>query len=152
MKLQNVVLKQVGPIGYRRKALLRKEFLHKSMPTICLIISLNNWIYWMSPVPIYLLLEKRCNSNFLDDEYEELIQTIQTSRATPTPKIWISTNKAVGIESRAGKSGGTTAHPEMAEAFRAWLFPEVMLEMVKRYRCYQPELDRSLTCVNETES
>ena len=44
------------------------------------------------------------------------------------------------------------AHPEIAEAFRAWLFPEMMLEMVKRYRRYQLELDEPPVHVNEAES
>ena len=77
------------------------------------------------------------NSNFLDDECEKLIQTIRASSATLTPKTWINVTKGVGIESKAGKNGGTLAHPEIAGAFRAWLFPKVMLEMVKRYRSYQ---------------
>ncbi len=38
-----------------------------------------------------------------------------------------------------GKDGGTTAHPEIAMAFRAWLFPEFMMELVKWYRMYQHE-------------
>ncbi len=79
-------------------------------------------------------------SNFLDDDCEKLIETIRTTSATLTPKIWISATKAIGIESKAGKNGGTMAHTEIAEAFRAWLFPEVMLEMVKRFRSYQLEL------------
>lgn len=32
------------------------------------------------------------------------------------------------------KGGGTIAHPKIAEIFRAWLFPEYMLELVQWYR------------------
>ncbi len=112
----------------------------------------QSWLRNNNTIEYLRLWEKRFNPDFLDDECEKLIQTIRTSNATLTPKIWISATKAVGIKSRAGKNGGTMAHPEIAEAFRAWLFPEVMLEMVKRYRSYQPELDEPPAHVNEAES
>lgn len=112
----------------------------------------QSWLRNSNTIEYLRLWEKKFNPNFLDDECEKLIQTIRTSNATLTPKIWISTTKAVGIESKAGKNGGTMAHPEIAEAFRAWLFPEVMLEMVKRYRSYQLELDESPDHMNKVES
>ncbi len=113
---------------------------------------IQSWLRNSNTIEYLRLWEKSFNPNFLDDECEKLIQTIRTSRATLTPKIWISATKAVGIESKAGKNGGTMAHPEIAEAFRAWLFPEVMLEMVKRYRSYQLESNESPTHVSEAES
>ena len=100
----------------------------------------QSWLRNSNTIEYLRLWEKKFNPNFLDDECEKLIETIRTTSATLTPKIWISATKAVGIESKAGKNGGTMAHPEIAEAFRAWLFPEVMLEMVKRSRSYQLDL------------
>lgn len=100
----------------------------------------QSWLRSSNTIEYLRLWEKRFNPSFLDDECEELIKIIRTRSATLTPKMWISATKAVGVESKAGKNGGTIAHPEIAEAFRAWLFPEIMLEMVKRYRSYQLEL------------
>lgn len=113
---------------------------------------IQSWLRNSNAIEYLRLWEKRFNPNFLDNECEKLIQTIRTSSATLTPKIWISATKAVGIESKAGKNGGTIAHPEIAEAFRAWLFPEVMLEMVKRYRSYQLESDEPSAHVSEADS
>jgi len=53
--------------------------------------------------------------------------------------MWIKTTAAIGIRTLRGKDGGTTAHPEIAMAFRAWLFPEFMMELVKWYCMYQHE-------------
>ena len=53
-----------------------------------------------------------------------------------------NTTNALGIKSSRGRGGGTIAHPEIAEAFRAWLFPEYMLRLVRWYRMYQHESDR----------
>ena len=104
----------------------------------------QSWLRNSNTIEYLRLWEKRFKC-------ETLIQTLRTSSVTLTPKIWISVTKAVGIESKAGKNGGTMAHPEIAEAFRAWLFPEVTLEMVKRYRSYQSELDGSAAYVTQTE-
>ncbi|WMC91299.1 KilA-N domain-containing protein [Kineothrix sp. MB12-C1] len=84
----------------------------------------QSWLRNSSTIEYLRLWEKKFNPNFLDDECEKLIQVIRTSSAPLTPKIWISATKALGIESKAGKNGGTMTHPEIAEAFRAWLFPE----------------------------
>ena len=113
---------------------------------------IQSWLRNSNTIEYLRLWEKKFNPDFLDDECEKLIQTIRTSSATLTPKIWISATKAVGIELKAGKNGGTMAHPEIAEAFRAWLFPEVMLEMVKRYRSYQLELDETQVHVSESNT
>jgi hypothetical protein len=37
-----------------------------------------------------------------------------------------------GFISNQGRYGGTHAHPEIALAYKAWLFPEIMLEIVTR--------------------
>ena len=92
------------------------------------------WMRSSNTVEFLRLWEKTYNPDFLDDECCKLIETIRTTPATLTPKMWISTTKAVGLISKVGKNGCTMAHPEIAQAFQAWLFPEVMLEMVKEYR------------------
>lgn len=101
----------------------------------------QSWLRNSNTIEYLRLWEKRFNPNFLDGECEKLIQTIRTSSATLTPKMWIATTKAVGIQSKAGKNGGTFAHPEIAGVFRAWLFPGVMLEMVKKCRSYQLKVE-----------
>lgn len=45
---------------------------------------------------------------------------------------WIRTTSARGIVTSRGKGGGTMAHPEIAMASRAWLFPEFMNESAKQ--------------------
>lgn len=85
------------------------------------------------------LWEKINNPEFLDDECDKLIEVIRTTPPTLTPKMWAGTTKAIGITSKAGKYGGTMVHPEVAEAFKAWLFPEVMLEMVRQCRMQSSE-------------
>ena len=80
--------------------------------------------------------EKVYNPEFQEDACDELIQRIHTTSTTLTPSLWISTTHAKGIRTSRGKGDGTTAHPEIAEMFRAWLFPEFMLELVWWYQSF----------------
>lgn len=73
---------------------------------------------------------------------DQLIETVHKTSTTMTPSLWAITTNALGIKSSRGRGGGTIAHPELAEAFRAWLFPEYMLTVVRWYRMYQHEGDR----------
>lgn len=78
--------------------------------------------------------EKVYNPGFQEDTCNELLHTVHTTGTTLTPSLWISTTHAIGMKTSRGKGGGTTAHPEIAEMFRAWLFPKFMLELVQWYR------------------
>ena len=77
------------------------------------------------------------NPQFQETACNELIQTVHTTGTTLTPSLWINTTHALGMRTSRGKGGGTTAHPEIAEMFRAWLFSEFMLELVQWYRMFQ---------------
>ncbi len=92
------------------------------------------WLRNANTVEYLRMWENKFNSNFLDNECEKLLKSIKSSNKTLTLKLWINATNAKGIKSKAGKNGGSIAHPEIAEVFRAWLFPEIMLEMVQ---CYQ---------------
>ncbi len=94
---------------------------------------------WMrsNPTVEYLRMwEKTHNPGFRDDACDELLHTIHTTSTTLTPSLWIKTTHAHGIKTSRGKGGGTIAHPEIAEMFRAWLFPKFMLELVQWYRSF----------------
>ena len=48
-------------------------------------------------------------------------------------KKWVEATGAVGIQSKAGKTGGTYAHPEIFYHFKAWLFPEYQYALIQNY-------------------
>ena len=80
--------------------------------------------------------EKIYNPQFQEDACDELVHMVHTTSTTLTPSLWINTTHALGMRTSRGKGGGTIAHPEIAEMFRAWLFPEFMLELVQWYRSF----------------
>ncbi len=83
--------------------------------------------------------EKEHNPSFQEKACDALLMKAHSSSVTLTPTLWIKTTSARGIVTSRGKGGGTMAHPEIAIAFQAWLFPEFMMELVKWYRLFQHE-------------
>lgn len=94
------------------------------------------WMRSGNTVEFLRLWEQINNPEFLDDECCILMETIRTTPTTLTPKMWSSKTNAIGIISKAGKNGCIRAHPEIALAFKMWLFPEVMLKIVKKHKAY----------------
>ena len=98
---------------------------------------IQSWMRNNTTVEYLRMWEKIYNPGFKEDACNELIHTIHTTSTTLTPSLWIKTTHAHGIKTSRGNGGGTVAHPEIAEMFRAWLFPEFMLELVQWYRMFQ---------------
>ena len=94
---------------------------------------IQSWMRSNTTIEYLRMWEKIYNPRFQEAACNDLIHTVKTTGTTLTPSLWINTTQAMGMRTSRGKGGGTTAHPEIATMFRAWLFPEVMLDLV---RCY----------------
>ncbi|MDO5602799.1 MAG: KilA-N domain-containing protein [Oscillospiraceae bacterium] len=103
---------------------------------------IQSWLRNNTTIEYLRMWEKIHNPKFQEEACDQLIETVRKTSTTMMPTLWINTTHALGIRSSRGKGGGTIAHPEIAEAFRAWLFPEHMLKLVRWYRMYQHEGDR----------
>lgn len=98
---------------------------------------IQSWMRSNTTVEYLKMWEKIYNPQFQEDACDELIHAVHTTSTTLTPSLWINTTHALGMRTNRGKGGGTIAHPEIAEMFRAWLFPEFTLELVQWYRMFQ---------------
>ncbi len=98
---------------------------------------IQSWMRSNTTIEYLRMWEKIYNPRFQEVACDELIHTVKTTGTTLTPPLWINTTQAMGMQTSRGKGGGTTAHPEIAEMFRAWLFPEFMLDLVRCYRMVQ---------------
>ena len=100
---------------------------------------IQSWLRSNTTTDYLKCWEKKHNIKFQEDAYDKLIKRVHSTSLTLTPTVWITTTQATGLRTSRGKGGGTMAHPEIALMFRAWLFPEIMIELVKFYRMYQHE-------------
>ncbi len=98
---------------------------------------IQSWMRSNTTIEYLRMWEKIYNPQFQEDACDELIHMVHSTSTTLTPSLWVNTTHALGMRTSRGKGGGTIAHPEIAEMFRAWLFPEFMLELVQCYRMFQ---------------
>ncbi len=98
---------------------------------------IQSWMRSNATIEYLRMWEKIYNPQFQEDACDELVRMVHTTSTTLTPSLWINTTHALGMRTSRGKGGGTIAHPEIAEMFRAWLFPEFMLELVQWYRMFR---------------
>lgn len=95
-------------------------------------IVISNWMSSYSTIDFLATWESLYNPHFNRMEF-------QTVRAEPgrlimTPKQWIERMGSIGIVSKAGRYGGTYAHPDIAFEFASWLSPEFKLYVIKDYQ------------------
>ena len=100
---------------------------------------IQSWLRSSTTMEYLRMWEKIYNPRFQENACNQLIEEVHKTSTTMTPSLWVNTTNALGIKSSRGRGGGTVAHPEIAEAFRAWLFPKYMLRLVRWYRMYQHE-------------
>lgn len=112
---------------------------------------IQSWMRSSTTIEYLRMWEKIYNPQFQEDACNDLIRTVHTTGTTLTPSLWINTTHALGMRTSRGKGGGTIAHPEIAEVFRAWLFPEFMLELIRSYRMFRHENCHQSRARNDNE-
>lgn len=74
------------------------------------------------------------NPNFKPTEFDRFMNEAGFNSFTMSPKKWIDNTNAIGIQSKAGRYGGTYAHKDIAFNFGMWLSPVFQLYIVKEYQ------------------
>ena len=91
---------------------------------------------WLRVSSVFSFLshwELQNNPDFDMSSYQALVGELKSPSLTLTAKKWIEATKAIGLQSKQGKNGGTYAHPEIACAFRAWLDPKHLYALIRAF-------------------
>ncbi len=83
--------------------------------------------------------EKLHNPNFKGIHLDAFVGKTTDNAYIFSPKKWIQEYNAVGIISKAGKGGGTFAHPDIALEFCSWLSPLFKVYILKEFRRLKEE-------------
>ena len=101
--------------------------------TIC------NWMRLYSTLEYLGIWEQLHNPSFKPLEFEGFRNQSGANAFLMSPKKWIEATNAIGIQSKAGRYGGTYAHSDIAFKFAAWLSPEFELYIIKDYQRLKKE-------------
>jgi hypothetical protein len=106
---------------------------------------IRNWLRSRNTVEFLGVWERLNNPGFNPVEFDGIrIQTGLNSFVL-TPKQWIEKTGAMGIQSNAGRYGGTFAHQDIAFEFASWVSVEFKLYLIKEFQRLKDDENRRLS-------
>jgi len=84
----------------------------------------KNWLRSRQSIEFLGLWESINNPNFKGVEFDSFRKEAGLNSFTLSPTKWIDNTGAIGLVSKAGRYGGTFAHPDVAFEFASWISAE----------------------------
>ena len=117
---------------------------------------IRNWLRNRNTIEFLGIWEKIYNSNFNTVEFDRFKKEAGLNSFTLSSKKWVEKTNAIGIVSKAGRYGGTYAHPDIAFEFGMWISAEFKIYLVKEFQRLKNEelqqlgwnIKRNLTKIN----
>jgi hypothetical protein len=95
---------------------------------------IRNWLRNRNTLELLGIWERLHNPKFNPVEFDGIRKQAGLNSFTLTPKQWIERTSAVGIQSKAGRYGGTFAHSDIAFEFASWVSVEFKLYPIKDFQ------------------
>ena len=121
---------------------------------------IENWLRNKNTIEYLGAWELLHNPDFNSMQFHEIEREVGRNRFLLSAKKWSKQTNAIGLKAKAGRYGGTYAHPDIAFHFCLWLNPVFQLYIAKEFQRLKQEestqqqaalewnLKRSLTKVN----
>ena len=106
---------------------------------------IQNWMRNRDTIEFLGLWEILSNSNFNRVQFEAVKKDAGLNRFVMTPTKWCEEMNSIGIQSKAGRYGGTYAHSDIAFEFASWISPEFKLYIIKDYKRLKVEENSRLS-------
>lgn len=95
---------------------------------------IRNWLRNRNTLEFLGIWEQINNPGFNPVEFDGIRKVAGLNSFTLTPKQWIERTGAIGIQSKAGRYGGTYAHLDIALEFASWISVEFKLYLIKEFQ------------------
>jgi hypothetical protein len=95
---------------------------------------IRNWMRNRNTIEFLGTWELLHNPNFKGVEFDTFLHEAGANRFNMTPRKWIEATNAIGIISKAGRTGGTYAHRDIAFEFGSWISPVFKLYLITEYQ------------------
>ncbi|HEX7847362.1 MAG TPA: KilA-N domain-containing protein [Chitinophagaceae bacterium] len=100
---------------------------------------IKNWLRNRNTIELLGFWETIYNPNFKPVEFDGFRKQAGLNSFIMTPKKWIETTNAIGINSKSGRYGGTFAHKDIALEFASWISIEFKLYVIKEFQRLKEE-------------
>lgn len=105
---------------------------------------IRNWLRNRNTLELLGIWEQLHNPDFNPVEFDGIKKQAGLNSFTLTPKQWISSTNAIGLNSRAGRYGGTYGHKDIAFEFASWVSVEFKLYLIKEFQRLKEEEQKQL--------
>jgi hypothetical protein len=95
---------------------------------------IRNWLRNRNSLELLGIWEHLHNPDFNPVEFDGIRKQSGLNSFTLTPKQWIKKTAAIGLQSKAGRYGGTFAHKDIAFEFASWVSVEFKLYLIKDFQ------------------
>ena len=75
---------------------------------------IQSWLRSRNTIEFLREWERNHNRQFNEEAFQKLLKDVRSPSYTLTPKRWIETVTAIGLESKRDKNGGNKSHPFIA--------------------------------------
>ena len=106
---------------------------------------IQNWMRNRDTIEFLGLWEILSNLDFNRVQFEAVKKDAGLNRFVMTPSRWCEEMNSIGIQSKAGRYGGTYAHSDIAFEFASWISPEFKLYIIKDYKRLKSEENSRLS-------
>ena len=107
---------------------------------------IKNWLRSKNTIELLGLWEKLHNPDFKLVEFDQFKNEAGYNHFVLSPKKWIEHTKAVGLQSKSGRYGGTYAHVDIALEFASWVSVEFKFYLIKEFSAPK-KAEPQLLCV-----
>lgn len=105
---------------------------------------IRNWLRNRNTLEFLGIWEHLNNPGFNPVEFDGFRIQAGLNSFTLTPKQWIEKTGAIGIQSKAGRYGGTYAHKDIAFEFASWISVEFKLYLIKEFQRLKADEQKQL--------
>lgn len=105
---------------------------------------IRNWLRNRNTLEFLGIWEQLNNSDFNPVEFDGIRKQAGLNSFTLTPKQWVATTGAIGLDSKAGRYGGTYAHKDIAFEFASWVSVEFKLYLIKEFQRLKEDEQKQL--------
>ena len=95
---------------------------------------IQNWMRNRNTIELLGFWETIYNVGFKPLEFEGFRKQAGLNSFVMTPKRWIESTNAIGLQSKSGRYGGTFAHKDIALEFASWISIEFKLFVIKEFQ------------------
>jgi len=95
---------------------------------------ITDWLRNRNTVEYLGIWERVHNPDFNYGEFAIIKSQAGLNSYKISVKEWVAKTNAIGLQAKAGRYGGTYAHPDIAFEFGMWISPEFKIYLVKEFQ------------------